>query len=193
MIKIKEAIIVEGKYDKNKLSQIVDTIIIATNGFAIFKNTQTKDYIKKIATEQGIIILTDSDSAGFLIRNHLKSFIDEKYIKNAYIPQQKGKEKRKTKNSKEGLLGVEGIDDKYIEDILKEVSSLDNKTNDIVFTTKDLFHLSLTGCDNSKGKKQEFLKLLNLPSYISNKELLKYMNLNTKKVVEIIAEMKNKK
>ncbi|MFI3205792.1 MAG: DUF4093 domain-containing protein [Clostridia bacterium] len=186
MLKISEAIVVEGKYDKDKLSNIVEGIIVQTNGFSLFKDKEKKKYIAKLAKERGLIILTDSDSAGFLIRNHLKSFIDEKYIKNAYIKQEKGKEKRKTQFSKEGFLGVEGISDAEVLRALERVKPKENSENKIVFTTKDLFNLGLTGSENSKEKKQVFLKKLDLPSYISNKELLKYMNMNEEKVRELL-------
>lgn len=184
MIKIKEAIIVEGKYDKQKLSSIVDTIIIETRGFRIFKDEEQKSYIKKIASERGIVILTDSDSAGFLIRNHLKSFIPNEQIKQAYVKPVKGKEKRKEKHSAEGLLGVEGM---AREDIIKALENLSQTSEtEIIYKTADLFALGLTGTPNSKTKKEEFLKKLGLPAYLNNKDLLKYMNSNIELVKKII-------
>lgn len=184
MITIKEAIIVEGKYDKQKLSAIVDTIIIETRGFRIFKDEEQKEYIKKIANERGIVILTDSDSAGFLIRNHLKSFIPNEQIKQAYVKPTIGKEKRKDKHSAEGLLGVEGMAKK---DILKALENLSQVNScEIIYKTADLYKLGLTGIANSKEKKAEFLKKLSLPAYLNNKDLLKYMNSNPKIVEEII-------
>ncbi len=186
MIKIKEAIIVEGKYDKVKLSNLVDTVIVQTNGFSIFKDVEKKNYIKKLAQERGLIVLTDSDSAGFLIRNHLKSFIDEKYIRNVFIPQTLGKEARKKKASKEGFLGVEGINS---EDLAKLLNSSEKVIYENVYEIKDLFNLGLCGKENSKERKGEFLKLLDLPSYISNKELIKYMNSNVEKAKEAIVQI----
>ena len=109
MIQLKEAVIVEGKYDKMKLSQFIDGVIIETSGFQIFKSEQKREYIKKLAETCGIVILTDSDRAGFLIRNHIKSFVPRERIKNAYIPEIRGKERRKAEPSREGLLGVEGM------------------------------------------------------------------------------------
>ena len=109
MISVKEAIIVEGRYDKIKLSQIVDTPIIETGGFRIFKDKEKQSLIRQIACQRGILVLTDSDSAGFVIRNFLRSAIPDGEIKHAYIPQLRGKEKRKSESSKEGLLGVEGL------------------------------------------------------------------------------------
>ena len=114
MLKIKEAIIVEGKYDKMRLSSLFDTLIIETGGFRIFKGSEKRRLIIEIADKMGIIILTDSDAAGFVIRNHIKGITNPQNIKHAFIPQKKGKEKRKSSPSKEGLLGVEGISDDII-------------------------------------------------------------------------------
>ena len=119
MIQLKEAVIVEGKYDKMKLSQFIDGVIIETSGFQIFKSEQKREYIKKLAETCGIVILTDSDRAGFLIRNHIKSFVPRERIKNAYIPEIRGKERRKAKYSKEGLLGVEGMSPEVITEALQ--------------------------------------------------------------------------
>ena len=109
MLKIREAVIVEGRYDKIKLSSIVDAPIIETNGFRVFSDKEKQSLIRKIAETRGILIMTDSDGAGFVIRNFLKGSVDNSKIKNCYIPQIKGKEKRKAKGGKEGLLGVEGV------------------------------------------------------------------------------------
>lgn len=114
MITIKEAIIVEGKYDKMRLKSVVNATIIETNGFRIFKDKEKVSLIKQLAQKQGIIVLTDSDGAGFVIRNHLKNIVPKEQIKHAYIPQIKGKEKRKDAPSKEGTLGVEGIDEQQL-------------------------------------------------------------------------------
>ena len=108
--KIKEAILVEGKYDKNTLSQVVDALIIVSNGFQVFQNPETRKYIRKLAEESGLIILTDSDASGFMIRSEIHSFVPERYLRDAYVPSVPGKEKRKDKPGKEGLLGVEGMD-----------------------------------------------------------------------------------
>ena len=114
MLKIREAVIVEGRYDKIKLSSIVDAPIIETNGFRVFSDKEKQSLIRKIAETRGILIMTDSDGAGFVIRNFLKGSVDNSKIKNCYIPQIKGKEKRKAKGGKEGLLGVEGVSDEVI-------------------------------------------------------------------------------
>ncbi len=177
---IKQAIIVEGKYDKIAVLSVVDAIVIQTNGFRIFKDESKKNYIKKLASECGIIILTDSDSAGFLIRNHLKSFVPENMIANAYVKPKEGTEKRKDKSSKEGLLGVEGMGAKEILNALKNcVQSQELRGDRILLSVADLYTLGLTGKENSSEKKQALLKKLALPSYLSNKELLRYLNFNT--------------
>ena len=118
MISVKEAVIVEGKYDKMQLEKVCDAPIFTTEGFRIFKSAQKREFLKALAKERGILILTDSDRAGFMIRNHIKSFVKEGSVKNAYIPEILGKERRKTRFSKEGKLGVEGIDTKTLESIL---------------------------------------------------------------------------
>lgn len=183
MIKIKEAIIVEGKYDIQKLNQIVDTCIIETNGFRIFKDKQKIELIKDLAYKNGIIILTDSDSAGFIIRNYLKGTIPNEYIKHAYIPEIKGKEKRKNKYSKEGILGVEGIEKDIILDSLKKanatfINNQDNIKSRDKITNIDLYELGLCGRDNSKQYRLSLLKYLNLPKYLSTKSLLSVLNAN---------------
>ncbi|MFR1802681.1 MAG: toprim domain-containing protein, partial [Faecalispora jeddahensis] len=124
MIKIKEAVIVEGKYDKIKLSSIIDGLIIETRGFRIFKDERQMALIRRMAETRGLLILTDSDSAGFLIRHHLMSAIPEKYIKHAYIPDVLGKERRKVKGSKEGKLGVEGVSKQQILEALDRAGVL---------------------------------------------------------------------
>ena len=119
MIKIKEVIVVEGRYDKNKLAQIVDTTIIETSGFGIFNNSEKRALLKKLCESRGVVVLTDSDGAGFVIRNHLCGILPKEKVIHAYIPQIEGKEKRKTQASKEGLLGGEGGNDDVIRDALK--------------------------------------------------------------------------
>lgn len=194
MIKIREVIIVEGRYDKQKLSKIFDTIIIETRGFGVFKDRKKKDYIIKLANERGLVILTDSDGAGFLIRNHLKSFVNKNLIKNAYVPQIIGKEKRKEKSSAEGILGVEGIDEKIIIDALVRSGvsfgeNLENQEDEIPdFMLKDLYNFGFTGKENSLKNREDFLKFMNLPSYISVKDLIKYMNMNKKNTNEKLKE-----
>lgn len=197
MIKIKEVIIVEGRYDRQKLLSIFDTIIIETRGFRIFKDKKKKEYITKLANERGLVILTDSDGAGFVIRNHLKSFINNKQIKNAYIPQIDGKEKRKEKSSAEGILGVEGMSEEIIVDALKKSgvsfgeNNINNEDEIPDFTVSDLYNFGFTGTENSAINREKFLGLLNLPSYMSTKDLIKYMNMNKKNTDEKLKEFFN--
>lgn len=180
-IVISQGIIVEGKYDKIKLESFLDALIIVTNGFSIFKDEGKKKYLKKIADERGLLVLTDSDGAGFLIRNHLKSFISEEKIFNAYVPNIFGKEKRKKVPSKEGTLGVEGIDKEVILTAIRNSGisfsdSYEEVARKYIYTATDLFNLGLTGTSGSKERKEKFLESLSLPKYMSNKALILYMN-----------------
>lgn len=177
MLKIKQAIIVEGKYDKIKLDSLVDALIIATDGFSIFKSKSKLDFIKNIAEEKGIIIFTDSDSAGFKIRSYLKGCIDDKYVRNAYIPDVYGKEKRKRKAGKEGKIGVEGVDKELILNALKEAgASFEADDTKEKITTADLFELGINGKEHSADKKKKLCKKLGLPEGISKTAMLKVLN-----------------
>lgn len=178
MLKLKEVVIVEGKYDKIKLSQILDALIIDVGGFNIFKNKEKVQMIKKLADKNGILILTDSDHAGFMIRNYLNGIIPQDKIKNAYIPDIIGKEKRKKTYSKERKLGVEGVDDKIILDAINKVSlKKEEKTNNIKGITKmDFYEDGLSGRDNSSDKRKKLLKKLNLPENLSQNALIKVLN-----------------
>lgn len=189
MITIKEAIIVEGKYDKMRLKSVVNATIIETNGFRIFKDKEKVSLIKQLAQKQGIIVLTDSDGAGFVIRNHLKNIVPKEQIKHAYIPQIKGKEKRKDAPSKEGTLGVEGIDEQQLLLSLKNAGVTYNsadKKNSISKT--DLYKLGLTGRDNSQKMRGELLKKLNLPQYITTNALIDVLNslMNLEELANIV-------
>ncbi len=176
MIKIKEAIIVEGKYDKAQLKKVCDALIIATDGFRIFKDKEKREFLKALAQRQGLIILTDSDRAGFVIRSHLKSFIPSDYIKNVYIPDIPGKERRKDKPSKEGLLGVEGIDEETLSSLLKEACEVKTGENPNPITKSDLFELGLSGGDNSSKYRRALTKELSLPNRLSTNALLEILN-----------------
>jgi len=178
MLKIREAVIVEGRYDKIKLSSIVDAPIIETNGFRVFSDKEKQSLIRKIAETRGILIMTDSDGAGFVIRNFLKGSVDNSKIKNCYIPQIKGKEKRKAKGGKEGLLGVEGVSDEVIINaIRKSGAEIIGEENNIPEITKaDLFVLGLTGTENSEINRKKILKKLGLPSYLSTNAFLTAIN-----------------
>lgn len=177
MLKIKEAVIVEGKYDKIKLSSVVDTVIITTEGFRIFKNPEKLSLIRYYAEKTGIIILTDSDSAGFKIRGFLKGAVNKGRIINIYIPDIFGKEKRKEKASAEGKLGVEGIPVKIISDAFRKagISSSDEPhKNDITSVT--FFELGLSGKPESKSKRIKLQKYLGLPELMSASSLMEILN-----------------
>ncbi|MBR3932466.1 MAG: DUF4093 domain-containing protein [Clostridia bacterium] len=177
MIKIKEAIVVEGNYDKIKLSGIVDTTIVVTDGFMIFKNKSMINMIGKLADKCGVIVFTDSDRAGFQIRNYIKNSLHGKNIKHAYIPDIPGKEKRKDKPSKEGFLGVEGISDEVILNALKEcITPLDEKNDKRKITKSDLCNLGLSGGSDSRLKRTLLLKKLHLPQRLSTNAMLDVLN-----------------
>ncbi len=176
-IKIKEAIVVEGKYDQIKLSRLFDTLIIPTNGFDIYKNKSRLNMLKQAAEKSGVIIFTDSDSAGFRIRNHLRNCLGNMSdkIKNAYIPEIEGIEKRKAAPSKEGLLGVEGISDKIIINaIMSQTQQVEDMGEKI--TKTDFFELGLTGGKDSVQKRAALCKRLGLPVKISANQLLSVLN-----------------
>ena len=176
-IKLTEAVIVEGKYDKIKLSNILDAFIIETNGFAIFKDKSKLSFIKKLAKERGIIILTDSDHAGFMIRNYILSGVPKEQIKNVYIPDIFGKEKRKDIPSKEGKLGVEGMTKEVILESLEKAGvSSTSSVCDNPITTVDFYDLGLTGGANSKAKRKAVCKALDLPEFLSTSSLISCIN-----------------
>ena len=165
-IKLSEAVIVEGKYDKIKLSNILDAFIIETNGFGVFKDKSKLSFIKKLAKERGIIILTDSDHAGFMIRNYISSGVPKEQIKNVYIPDIFGKEKRKNAPSKEGKLGVEGMTKEVIVEALSKAGITSSKSvcSDPV-TTVDFYDLGLTGGAGSRQNARLCVKLSICPNF----------------------------
>lgn len=176
-IRLSQAVIVEGKYDKIKLSSIIDALIIPTNGFQIFRDQALLKMIKKIADEHGLIIITDSDSAGMMIRSHLKNTVGSDRITNIFLPRISGKEPRKTKASAEGIVGVEGTPKEIIRTAIlnsgiKPKLSLDLKP----ITKKDLYFAGLSGMDNSLNNRKSFLKFIGLPENLSANYLLDYLN-----------------
>lgn len=182
MIKINEVIVVEGKSDKIKLEGLVDAVIIETGGFRIFKNAELRNMLKDLAEKRGLIILTDSDSAGFAIRNAIKGSVDPKFIKNAYISEVKGKERRKRNLSKEGLLGVEGVTDEEIFNALRRagvnLNEIKEKNTESTqkITKTDLFEDGFTGGQNSSERRKMLEKQLNLPTHLSTNKLLEVLN-----------------
>ena len=180
MVKIREAILVEGRYDKNTLSQIVDAPILETNGFGIFKDKQQMALLRKVAESRGLIVFTDSDGAGFVIRNHVKSAIPGKYLKHAYIPDIYGKERRKTAPGKEGKLGVEGMRPEVIlEALRKSGATVDGESpeTDTCITKQDMVELGLSGGPDSSAKRLALLKYLDLPEHMSANAMLQALNL----------------
>lgn len=181
-LKIPYAVVVEGKYDKIKLSSVVDTAIIVTNGFGIYKNKETVQLIRYFAEKTGIVILTDSDTAGFRIRGHIKSIVPKGKIINLYSPEIFGKEKRKTQPSKEGKLGVEGISVSKLRALFENagITSTVKEQEDPV-TSMDFYELELSGHDNSKIYRKILLKALNLPENLTAKALLEVVNVRFSK------------
>lgn len=179
MIKIDKVIIVEGRYDKIKLSSMIDGIIIETEGFGIFKDKDKQKLIRKLAETKGIAILTDSDSAGFVIRNYITSIVPKEYITNVYIPDIYGKEKRKDSPSKEGKLGVEGVSAEILKEAFKKagIGVSQSETNERKkITLNDFFDYGLTGDTQSKRKRTDLLKKLDLPERMSTKAMLDILN-----------------
>ena len=181
MVKIREAILVEGKYDKNTLSQIVDGPIFQTNGFGVLRDKPQLALLRRVAQKRGLIVLTDSDGAGFLIRNYLKGAIPAAQLKHAYIPDVFGKERRKTAPGKEGKLGVEGMPAQVILDALRNAgATFENEEATVQtysLTKQDLFELGLSGGKNSSEKRRKLLKLLDLPEYMSSNAMLQALRL----------------
>lgn len=193
-LKIKEAIVVEGRYDKNTLSQVVDAVIIETSGFGIFSDKEKLKLLRDIAQKRGLIIFTDSDGAGFMIRNHIKGSVDNDRIKQAYIPDIMGKEKRKRTGSKEGKLGVEGMKPAVIRDALIRAGATVENTDAVQakqgkdITKTDLFCMGLSGGEGSAVKRAKLIKALELPERLSADALLDVLNaLYTKEEFEILA------
>ena len=176
MLSIKEVIVVEGKYDKEKLKKVTDAPIVCTHGFEIYRSKKIVNTIKALAKDRGVIILTDSDRAGFRIRNYLKQCLGDKIpVKNAYVPQIEGKERRKDKAGADGILGVEGIDDKIIEDILIKAAVVTDERLEAV-SKAEFYADGFSGKDDSADKRKKLSKALNLPATMSANALLDIIN-----------------
>ena len=198
-IRIKEALVVEGKYDKNTLAQLVDARIFVTEGFGIFKDPEKLTLLRAVAEKRGLIVLTDSDGAGLVIRNHLKGAIDPALVKHAYIPDVFGKEKRKAAPGKEGKLGVEGMEPTVLLQALRNAGAtiIDGPVGaaigrqpdaeSIEITKTELYELGLTGKPDSKERRRALQKRLGLPENLSANALLTALNcLYTKKELEAL-------
>lgn len=177
---IREAVVVEGRYDKNAVSQVVDTVVVETEGFGIFTDAEKIKLIRLLAEKRGVIVLTDPDSAGFLIRNRLKGALKGVQVKEAYIPDIPGKERRKSAPSREGKLGVEGVPPEVILDALRRAGATfeDEEKAPLErgsITKADLFELGLTG-PGSREKRSELIRRLDLPERITTNALLEVLN-----------------
>ena len=175
MLRIKEAIVVEGRYDKNTLSQLVDTLILSTEGFQIFRDPEKRRLLRAVAEKRGLVVLTDSDGAGFVIRNHLKGCIPPQLVKHAYIPDVYGKERRKARPGKEGKLGVEGMSPAVLEAALRRAgvtvlgeAAPEEKRH---ITKLDLYQDGLSGAPDSALRRGKLLRQLGLPEHLSAKAL----------------------
>lgn len=183
-IKLNQIVVVEGKYDAIKLDSIIEGLIVPVNGFSIFKDEEKKLLLKQLGQKNGIILLTDSDAAGFKIRNYIQNICRKATITNVYIPQIKGKEARKVNPSKEGTLGVEGIDKKTLIECLKNAGITDAGVQEIKkssMTYLDLYELGLSGTDNASENRIKICKKLNIPVRLSKKSFLEVLNRMTDK------------
>ncbi len=178
-LELKEAVIVEGRYDKIKLSEIISSPVIETGGFRVFKDKEKQTLIRQIAEKRGILVMTDVDSAGFVIRNFLRGIVPEDQIKHAYIPTVEGKESRKAEPSKEGKLGVEGIDrEKLIESIRKSGAQIVGEEASISaeITKADFYNYGLSGSEDSARLRKAILKALGLPEYLTANAMIAALN-----------------
>lgn len=197
MIRIREAIVVEGRYDKNTLSQIVDAPILETSGFGIFKDKKQMELLRKIAQKRGLIVFTDADGAGFVIRNHIKSAIPANFLKHAYTPDIFGKERRKATPGKEGKLGVEGMTrDVILEALRRAGATIEGEEVPAAsqITKQDLMELGLSGGQDASAKRLALLKKLELPEHMSANALLQALNLlyTYEEVLKLAEELENR-
>lgn len=177
LIRIDSVVIVEGKYDKITLENIIDATIIPTDGFGIYKDRQKRELIKRLSEKNGAVIITDSDNAGMQIRSYIKSFCDCQKLINVYLPQISGKERRKASPSKQGLLGLEGMNEEIIVCALKKYGvPFSGEKKAVKITKADLFSVGLSGCENSSQKRQDFLEFSGLPSGLSSGAFLDALN-----------------
>ena len=180
-MKIKEAIVVEGRYDKAAVAAVADTLILDTAGFGVFKDGERLAFLRKLAAKRGLIVLTDPDGAGFVIRNYLKGAIPKEQVKHAYVPDVYGKERRKRAPGKEGKLGVEGMPPDVLRNaILRSGATVldgDAPTREAGnLTPADLFALGLSGTADAAQRRAALLKKLELPEHMSAKALLAALN-----------------
>lgn len=180
MVNIRECIVVEGRYDKNTLAQIVNAPIVETSGFGIFKDKAQQRLLRQIAGKRGVIVFTDSDGAGFVIRNFLKGLIPASQLKHAYIPDIPGKERRKASAGKEGLLGVEGMTPEIILEALRRCGATiegESELQSSAITKQDFMALGLSGGAGSSEKRASLMARLGFPKHMSSNALLQAVNL----------------
>lgn len=177
---VREVIVVEGRYDKNALSQVVDAVIIETSGFGIFNDAEKRKLLQTMAEARGLIVLTDSDGAGFVIRNYIKGCVDPKLVKHAYIPDIYGKERRKSAPSREGKLGVEGMKPQVLLDALIRAGATfddeENKKTAPRISKADMYARGLSGREGSAEKRAQLIKQLGLPERLTADGLLDVLN-----------------
>lgn len=179
-LRINEVVVVEGRYDKIRLSSLLDAVIITTEGFGVFKDKEKQRLLRRLAAERGLLLLTDSDSAGFVIRSFLRGCIPKEQLKHAYIPRLEGKERRKTESSKEGLLGVEGMDTEVLLDALMRagvVPTEQEKKEPARITKQRLLEDGFVGGENSASRRAELARLLELPETLTANALLEAINI----------------
>lgn len=180
MHSVREVIVVEGRYDKNALSQVVDSVIIETSGFGIFNDAEKRKLLQTMAEARGLIVLTDSDGAGFVIRNYIKGCVDPKLVKHAYIPDIYGKERRKSAPSREGKLGVEGMKPQVLLDALIRAGATfddeENKKTAPRISKADMYARGLSGREGSAEKRAQLIKQLGLPERLTADGLLDVLN-----------------
>ena len=183
MKKVREVIVVEGRYDKNTISQVVDATVVTLGGFSVFNDREKLAFLRRLAQERGLIVLTDSDGAGFVLRNYLKGALPKDRVKQAYIPDIAGKERRKRRPGKEGKLGVEGMPPTVLLEALRrcgatfEDESAEAAPAEQPITKADLYELGLTGGPDSAEKRREVLRRLDLPAHLTANGLLEALNL----------------
>lgn len=183
MKKIREVIVVEGRYDKNTISQVVDATVVTLGGFSVFNDREKLAFLRRLAQERGLIVLTDSDGAGFVLRNYLKGALPRDRVKHAYIPDVAGKERRKRRPGKAGMLGVEGMSPEVLLEALRRCGatfddeSAEPREAETPITKADLYELGLTGGADSAQKRREVLRRLDLPAHLTANGLLEALNL----------------
>nr|WP_325301528.1 DUF4093 domain-containing protein [uncultured Oscillibacter sp.] len=181
MERIREVIVVEGRYDKNTVSQVVDATVVTLGGFAVFTDKEKLAFLRRLAEQRGLVILTDSDGAGFVLRNYLKGALPKDRVKQAYIPDVKGKERRKRRGGKEGKLGVEGMSPAVLREALRKAGATfedgEAPEQGEALTKADLFALGLSGGTGSAERRRRLLKRLDLPEHLTANGMLEALNL----------------